>query len=274
MINEALRIEDLHFGYADGESSTIDNRKNILQCLGLVRFMPSDTSEEILSGLNLTLQRGETLCIAGASGKGKSVLLRIIAGLEQPTKGQFYYFGEHIPNSLHSPLEIAKRGVGFVFQNSALVSNLCVRDNVSVPLYYHRLGSREEIEDRVNMALDLMRVHAEEKKFPHMLSSGMQKRVAIARSWAMDPKLLLMDDPMAGLDNYNRRTLVPLIDNMRAMFKTSIILVTHDLQIARELDCNLCFLEGKKLSQARRFEEWLESEEPFAKEMFRNLHEF
>lgn len=246
---EALRIEDLHFRY------------------------PGDP-EEILSGLNLVLGRGEILCIAGASGMGKSLLLRLIAGLEKPVSGDVYYFGEHLPNSLHDPLEVAKRGAELIFQNAALISNLTVRENVSMPLHYHHMGTESEIEHRVDMALDLMRVRDESAKYPFMLSSGVAKRVAIARAWAMDPRLLLMDEPTAGLDNYNRNTLIPLIDNMQAMFKTSLILVSHDLLIARELGADLCFLENKRLSKRQKFEEWLKSDSDVAHGMFRNLRDF
>jgi phospholipid/cholesterol/gamma-HCH transport system ATP-binding protein len=276
-MKEALQIENLHFSYLEksigsGSWERIPE-SGFLNRLGLSHIMQDDLEKEIISGLNLSLNRGETLCIAGASGQGKSVLLRLIAGLERPRVGTFYYFGEHLSNEKHTPLEIAQRGVGMVFQNGALISNLRVRDNVAMPLRYHKVGANEEIEEKVNMALDLMRVRTEEHQFPHMLSTGMQKRVAIARSWAMDPKLLLMDEPTAGLDNYNRRNLIPLIDNMRTLFKTSIIIVTHDLLIAKELHCNICFLRDKKLTEPHSFDYWLHSDEPIAQELFRDLRE-
>ena len=133
------------------------------------------------------------------------------------------------------------------------------------------MGTASEIEDKINMAMDLMRVRDEADLYPHMLSTGMQKRVAIARSWAMDPKLLLMDEPTAGLDNYNRRNLLPLIDNMRTLFKTTILIVTHDLMISKELDCNICFLHRKTLTEPKPFEYWLNSDTDISKELFRDL---
>jgi phospholipid/cholesterol/gamma-HCH transport system ATP-binding protein len=146
-----------------------------------------------------------------------------------------------------------------------------VRDNIALPQRYHKMGSPAEIEEKVNMAMDLMRVRDEADLFPHMLSMGMQKRVAIARSWAMDPKLLLMDEPTAGLDNYNRRNLLPLIDNMRTLFKTTIIIVTHDLMISKELGCNICFLHRKTLTEPKPFDYWLNSDSEISRELFRDL---
>jgi len=219
----------------------------------------------------MIVNRGETVCIGGGSGQGKSALLRIIAGLVRPTKGNLYYFGEYIPPERLTALEVAKRRVGLVFQNGALISNLKVRDNIALPLRYHKMGSPDDIDEKINMAMDLMRVRNEADMFPHQLSMGMQKRVAIARSWAMDPELLLMDEPTAGLDNYNRRNLLPLIDNMRMLFKTTIIIVTHDLLISNELDCNICFLHRKILSEPKPFDYWKNSNSEISRELFRDL---
>lgn len=270
-MNDALKIEDMRFCYHLQSPEQDDDASGFWNRLGFAGFSENKEQPEVLSKINLSLGYGETLCITGASGQGKSLLLRLIAGLEMPTEGTFYYFGEHVPNHLHTALNIALRGVGFVFQNSALVSSLTVHENIAMPLRYHKVGSEEEQNERVNMALDLMRVRSEKDKFPHMLSSGMQKRVAIARAWAMNPKLLLLDEPIANLDVYNRRTLVPLIDNMRTLFHTAIIIVTHNLQIAEELDCNICILHDKTLTLPRSFDYWLHSDDPIALELFRDL---
>lgn len=270
-MSEALKIKNMHFSYRAQDADQDDDASGFWNRLGFSGFSEKLAREEALSGINLSLGYGETLCITGASGQGKSLLLRLIAGLEMPTDGSFYYFGEHVPNHLHTALNIALRGVGFVFQNSALVSNLNVYDNVAMPLSYHKIGSEEERAERVNMALDLMRVRSEKDKYPHLLSSGMQKRVAIARAWAMNPKLLLLDEPIANLDVYNRRTLIPLIDNMRTLFHTAIIIVTHNLQIAEELNCNICILHDRILTPPHSFDFWLHSDDAIAQDLFRDL---
>lgn len=266
MNNEALRIEGLCLSHKGLMGTSFSQPRAVAYF-----DKSSDTEEQIISNANLVLERGETLCVGGPSGQGKSSLLRVIAGLARPSAGRLYYFGEHIPSERHTALEIAKRQVGLVFQNGALISNLSVQDNIALPLRYHKKGSPREIDEKINMAMDLMRVRDFANMFPHQLSVGMQKRVAIARSWAMDPELLLMDEPTAGLDNYNRRNLLPLIDNMRILFKTSIIIITHDLMIAKELHCNICFLHKRVLTEPHSFDYWLHADNDISKELFRDL---
>lgn len=267
MFDEALRMEDIHLAYNDLVGTMFSKPR----ALGFFKKIEDDPQKELISGANLSVTRGDTICIGGGSGQGKSALLRIIAGLVRPTRGNIYYFGEYIPPERLTPLEVAQRQVGLVFQNGALISNMKVRDNIALPLQYHKVGTPSEIEEKINMAMDLMRVRNEAEMFPHQLSVGMQKRVAIARSWAMDPKLLLMDEPTAGLDNYNRRNLLPLIDNMRMLFKTTIIIVTHDLLMSKELDCNICFLHRKVLTEPKPFDYWLHSDSEISRELFRDL---
>ena len=267
MFDEALRLEDIHLSYR-GLIGTAFSKP---RALGYFESGIQPGEQELISGANLVLKKGETLCIGGASGQGKSALLRVIAGLARPNAGRIYVFGEYIPPERLTALEIAKRQVGLVFQNGALISNLRVRDNIAMPLRYHKMGTPAEIEDKVRMAMDLMRVRDYADLFPHMLSVGMQKRVAIARSWAMGPQLLLMDEPTAGLDNYNRRNLLPLIDNMRTLFKTSIIIVTHDLMVAKELGCKITFLHQKTLTEPHPFDTWLNGDTVISKELFRDM---
>ncbi|MCQ2092299.1 MAG: ATP-binding cassette domain-containing protein [Fibrobacter sp.] len=268
MLDEALRLENVSLAYND----LVGNMFSQPQAVSFFKDREEDEQKELMRNVNLQVKRGETICIGGGSGQGKSALLRIIAGLVRPSRGNVYYFGEYIPPERLTALEVAKRQVGLVFQNGALISNLRVIDNIALPLRYHKMGNESEINEKVKMAMDLMRVREEASLFPHQLSVGMQKRVAIARSWAMDPKILLMDEPTAGLDNYNRRNLLPLIDNMRKLFKTTIIIVTHDLLMTRELNCDICFLHRKTLTEPHSFDYWLNSDSEISRELFRDFN--
>lgn len=271
---EAIKIEHLYFSQPIVVNETIGDKSLVSTMLASLKTrFERRVREYTLEDVSFSLNFGETLCISGASGQGKSLFLRILAGLERPDSGEFYYFGERLPLEKHNALEIANRQVGFVLQNAALISDLTVRDNVALPLRYHKRGSESDIRDRVNMALDLMRVHPFEHHFPHELSTGIRKRVAIARAWVMDPKLLLMDEPTIGLDNYDRRNLLPLIDNMKTLFKTPILIVTHDLEIAQELGCKISLMHDKKLTAPQTFEYWLKSTKPFAEQLFRDYRE-
>lgn len=267
MFDEALRLENVSLTYNDLAGHLFSQPRAV----SFFKNREDGEQNELMHNVNLLVKRGQTLCIGGGSGQGKSALLRIIAGLGRPSRGNIYYFGEYIPPERLTALEVAKRQVGLVFQNGALISNLRVIDNIALPLRYHKMGSEAEITEKVKMAMDLMRVRDEANLFPHQLSVGMQKRVAIARSWAMDPKILLMDEPTAGLDNYNRRNLLPLIDNMRKLFKTTIIIVTHDLLMTRELNCDICFLHRKTLTEPHSFDYWLNSDSEISRELFRDF---
>jgi phospholipid/cholesterol/gamma-HCH transport system ATP-binding protein len=143
---------------------------------------------------------------------------------------------------------MAQKGIGFVFQNNALLSDLTVRDNIAVPLRYHKMGTEEEIEQKVDRALLLMLAKSFADEYPYSLSLGMKKRVAVARSWALDAKILLLDEPTAGLDKTSRINFLSLMDNMRELYKTTSIMVISDLNVAKELNSKISFLMDKKLT--------------------------
>jgi phospholipid/cholesterol/gamma-HCH transport system ATP-binding protein len=210
-------------------------------------FLPKPL--EILKNVNLTLEKGDILCISGKSGEGKSTLLRVIAGLEKAASGEISLFDEPVKHSEWTALSMAQKGIGFVFQNNALISDLTVRDNIAVPLRYNKMGTEEEIEQKVNRALLLMLARSFADEYPYSLSLGMRKRVAIARSWALDANILLLDEPTAGLDKNSRNNLLSLINNLRELYKTTILMVINDLLVARDLNSKISFLIDKKLSE-------------------------
>jgi len=220
-------------------------------------FLP--TYVNILDGVNISLERGEMLCISGKSGAGKSSLLRVIAGLEKASEGEISLFGEPVKSDEWTALSMAQKGIGFVFQNSALISDLTVKENIAIPLLYHNMGTNEEIEQKVNRALLLMLANGFANEYPYTLSLGMRKRVAVARSWAMDAKILLLDEPTAGLDRNSRINFLSLMNNLRELYKTTIIMVVSDLQVARDINSKISFLMDKKLTPPMYFNQLKDS---------------
>jgi phospholipid/cholesterol/gamma-HCH transport system ATP-binding protein len=223
-------------------------------------YMPKPL--EILDGVNLSLERGDVLCISGRSGEGKSSFLRVIAGFEKAQSGEISLFGEPVASNEWNALSMAQKGIGFVFQNNALLSDLTVRDNIAVPLRYHKMGTEEEIEQKVDRALLLMLARSFANDYPYSLSLGMKKRVAVARSWALDAKILLLDEPTAGLDKNSRSNFLSLVDNMRELYKTTIIMVISDLTVAIELNSKISFLMDKKLTSPMYYDELKNHENP------------
>jgi len=209
----------------------------------------------ILKNVNFSLEKGDVFCISGKSGEGKTSLLRLIAGLEKAQSGDISLFGEPVKKNKWDALSMAQKGVGFVFQNNALISELTVKENIATPLRYHKLGTEEEIEQKVNRALLLMLASSFANEYPFSLSLGMRKRVAIARSWAMDAKILLLDEPTAGLDKGSRINLLSLLDNLRELYKTTIIMVISDLQVAKDLNAKIAFILDKKLTEPMYYDD-------------------
>lgn len=224
-------------------------------------------SSPVLKRTNLVVMQNEFFLIWGPSGTGKSTLLRIIAGLESADQGQMFLQDHLINLSKPDPLHPGRQNIGFVFQNNALTSNKNVLDNVKMPLEYHyswqlecpnheielknpsiirppHLGPqnpnryeelKEKIEADSSRELMKMLVSKDKFKFPHEISIGVQKRVAIARAMTLNPQILLLDEPTAGLDLENRLLVLALLANITQLDGKTIIMVSHDLQIARDI---------------------------------------
>lgn len=223
----------------------------------------------ILQNVNLQLQQSSVLCIGGQSGQGKSTLLRLISGLLKPDSGQVFFSGVESKPHEHNALNIALvHKVAFVFQNSALISNLRAFDNVALPIRYHHPEIPEnEVRQRVMQILESMMVDEYADLFPYAISMGAQRRVAIARALALEPRILLMDEPTAGLDAKNRRSLLALIENQRALRHASILIATHDLRIAQELNGQIVALHHGILSDPLFYEDFVQSPEDYIQDL-------
>jgi phospholipid/cholesterol/gamma-HCH transport system ATP-binding protein len=186
-------------------------------------------SHDVLRGIDLAVQRGEILTIMGGSGSGKSVLLRLIAGLIKPDQGEIRIDGTDIvPLNEEAMLSFRQR-MGVVFQQAALFDSMSVAGNIAYPLREHAMLDEASIRPRVAELLDIVGLPGIQEKFPAELSGGMRKRVGIARALAMKPALVLYDEPTSGLDPGNAKLISQLIMQVATTFGTTSVVVSHDL---------------------------------------------
>jgi phospholipid/cholesterol/gamma-HCH transport system ATP-binding protein len=188
--------------------------------------------KEVLRGVSLALRKGNTLAVMGGSGSGKTVLLRIAAGLLRPDSGQVSLFGTRIDHMREEAMLPIRKRTGFVFQGAALFDSLSVFENVAYPLREHTRMSLGEITDRVHRFLSLVGMPGTDDLLPAELSGGMRRRVGIARALIMEPEVVFFDEPTAGLDPTNARLVAELIATLRAGVCDTAIVVTHDLEFA------------------------------------------
>jgi len=202
---------------------------------------------EVLRGVSLAVQRGETMVIMGGSGSGKTVTLRLIAGLIRPTSGAVSVFGERIDNLGEEALLPIRRRMGYVFQGAALFDSLTVHENVAYPLREHTSLAEAEIHERVLHFLSVVGLGPDVLGLlPSELSGGMRKRVGIARALAQEPQMLLFDEPTAGLDPTNAKMVGELIVQLRGGVCDTAVVVTHDLELAKTVADRIAILiEGR-----------------------------
>ena len=227
-------------------------------------------SQNVLNGISLTITRGETLAVLGRSGSGKSVLLKLIIGLEKPDSGSVHIHGQDIAGlSLDQIAEIRKR-MGFLFQHAALYDSLTVEQNVAFPLQHHKKQmSTSERHDRVRELLAEVGMLDGFEKMPSDISGGMQKRVGLARALALEPDILLLDEPTAGLDPISSAEIDDLILKLQKEHHMASIVVTHDLHSAKTIADRLALLNGGKVVVEGSFQQLQESDVEFVREFLK-----
>ena len=228
-------------------------------------------SQQVLNGISLTVSRGETLAVLGRSGTGKSLLLRLIIGLQKPDSGSVRIHGQDIAGmSLDKLGEIRKR-MGFLFQHAALYDSLTVEQNVAFPLQHHKKElSKSELGDRVKQLLAEVGMEGHFEKMPSDISGGMQKRVGLARALALEPDILLLDEPTAGLDPISSAEIGDLVLKLQEERHMASIVVTHDLHSAKTIADRLILLDGGNVVIEGNFEELQRSDDEFVKEFLRH----
>ncbi len=226
----------------------MSNPENILVCDGLVKIFKTEEVEVMaLQGLDLQIKKGELVAIIGKSGSGKSTLLNMIGGLDKPTAGRIYVDGKDLFAMTESQLVSYRQNtVGFVWQNSAqnLFPYLNALQNVEAPLYFVKMSEKERHEKAMEL---LKRTGIDHKamSYPSQLSGGEQQRVAIAVALAMDPKILLADEPTGAVDSKTSDMIQDLFRKLNEELGLTIIIVTHDISLANKVSRVIMVSDGK-----------------------------
>lgn len=220
-------------------------------------------TQKVLNGIDLEVAPGETLSVLGRSGTGKSVLLKIIIGLEEPDSGSIRIHGQEIAGLSREELNEIRKKIGFLFQNSALYDSLTVEQNVAFPLERHSKTSDAEKKKRVRELLSNVGMEKDLDKMPGEISGGMQKRAGLARALALSPDILLFDEPTAGLDPITASEIDDLILKLQKEMGITSIVVTHDLPSARAVSDRLALMRGGEILIQGTFNELQESKDDF-----------
>jgi phospholipid/cholesterol/gamma-HCH transport system ATP-binding protein len=217
-------------------------------------FAKSFDGHPVHKDVNFTVEKGECVGLVGGSGIGKSVVLRSLIGLEKPTSGEIWIEGEEISKLKERDLIAIRRKVAYVFQNGALFDSMSVYDNLAYPLREHTSLSEKEIGKRIRAQLDEFGLLEAEGKLPAELSGGMQKRVGLARAMMIGPKVILYDEPTAGLDPYNTLKIREIVLRLKAKGVTSVF-VTHDMPTAIAVCDRFCLLADGRVADERRVDQ-------------------
>jgi phospholipid/cholesterol/gamma-HCH transport system ATP-binding protein len=220
--------------------------------------------QRVLDGVSFNVRRGETLAVLGRSGTGKSVLLRIIVGLQAPDGGEALILGTNMAEATDREIAAARKQMGFLFQHAALYDSLTVEENVAFPLVHHRLDlSQSERRDRVIALLQEVGLDGHLNKMPSDISGGMQKRVGLARALALDPVILLLDEPTAGLDPISSGEIDELILKLQQEHQLASIVVTHDMVSAKTIATRIALMDKGKIVIEGSYEQLQNSDEGF-----------
>jgi phospholipid/cholesterol/gamma-HCH transport system ATP-binding protein len=228
-------------------------------------------SQKVLNGISLAVNRGETLAVLGRSGTGKSVLLRLIIGLETPDSGSILIHGQNIAGLAIDQMGEIRKKMGFLFQHAALYDSLTVEQNVAFPLLHHKKDiPKSERASRVRELLAEVGMESALAKMPSDISGGMQKRVGLARALALEPDILLLDEPTAGLDPISSGEIDDLVLKLQQEHHVASIVVTHDLHSAKTIASRLALLDKGNVVIQGTFEDLQKSEIEFVREFLKH----
>lgn len=227
-------------------------------------------SQKVLNGIDLRVDHGETVAVIGRSGVGKSVLLRLLVGIEQPDSGSVCVLGQELGSLARPSLDTIRKKIGFLFQQGALYDSLTIEQNVAFPLARHAKLSVRERRDRARALLASVGLEGTRKKMPSEISGGMQKRVALARALALEPEILMFDEPTAGLDPITGAEIGDLIVKLKTHRPITSLVVTHDVRVSRRFADRFVLLEEGIIRSEGSFADLQKSCDPLMTEFMRD----
>lgn len=238
----------------------------VIEIKGLKKSFGKKT---VLKNINLTLKRGENLVVLGRSGQGKSVTIQCIVGMLVPDGGSVKVFGKEVAELSDDELKEMRTKIGFLFQSGALYDSMTVRENLEFPLTrVLKMKDRNEINRRVEEVLDSVGLPDAGSKMPSDLSGGMRKRIGLARTLIVHPEIMLYDEPTTGLDPLTSREISELILKMQEKYKTSSIIITHDMECAEITSDRVVIMNDGEYIAEGTFEELKNSKDEFTRSYF------
>ena len=224
--------------------------------------------QRVLNGITFQVAQGETVAVIGRSGGGKSVLLKLLIRLQLPDSGSIRIADQEVTKVDDGQLNEVRKKIGFLFQQAALYDSLTVEENVAFPLSRHSKMSAQEQAKRVRELLGEVGMDQDRGKWPSQISGGMQKRVGLARALALDPEILLFDEPTAGLDPITAEEIGKLIADLKQKRRVSAIVVTHDVHGASAYSDRMVLLHNGNIKAEGSFEELKHSKDEFVSQFF------
>lgn len=254
-----------------GTPETASNKaENPEQVIEIASLRKGFGSEVVLENVSLKLFAGENLVVLGKSGSGKSVLIKCIVRLLEPDEGKITVLGDEVTAMDRNGLSELRKKIGFLFQSSALYDSMTVKQNLEFPLRrIKRDLTQAQIDEKIKEVLENVSLSDALDKMPSQLSGGMRKRISLARTLIVDPMIMLYDEPTSGLDPVTSDEISILINEVQKKYKTSSIIITHDIACARTTANRIIMLLNGEVYKEGKMDEFENSDDPAIKSFFK-----